>query len=141
MNYDWKRYWHKFGNSPHISNGFLFVSEYLKDVFSLDDVLDTSCLILLGEPGMGKSKEIERIYLLSKFLLVFFPKLKDLTIQQFGKQYEEIIFLLVTSLFPQQSIMQECLYPTRLRLNYPNTDKDLYCLLSIELSFLIEKSL
>jgi hypothetical protein len=62
MNYDWKRYWHKFGNSPHISNGFLFVSEYLKDVFSLDEVLDTSCLILLGEPGMGKSNEIERIY-------------------------------------------------------------------------------
>ncbi|MCU1290115.1 MAG: hypothetical protein JWN60_2344, partial [Acidobacteria bacterium] len=62
MNYDWKRYWHKFGNSPRIFNGFLYVSEYLKDVFSLDEVSNKQCLILLGEPGMGKSKEIERIY-------------------------------------------------------------------------------
>ena len=62
MNYDWKRYWHKFGDSPHIFNGFLQVSEYLKDVFGLDVVSDTSCLVLLGEPGMGKSNEIERIY-------------------------------------------------------------------------------
>lgn len=61
MNYDWKRYWHKFGDSPHIFSGFLYVSEYSKDVFSLDAVSDTPCLILLGEPGMGKSKEIERI--------------------------------------------------------------------------------
>lgn len=62
MNYDWKRYWHKFGDSPHIFSGFLYVSEYSKDVFNLDSVSDTPCLILLGEPGMGKSKEIERIY-------------------------------------------------------------------------------
>ena len=41
---------------------FFMFHEYLKDVFTLDEVSDIPCLVLLGEPGMGKSNEIERIY-------------------------------------------------------------------------------
>jgi SIR2-like domain len=60
--YDWKRYWHKQNESPSIFNGFLVVHEFTKDIFTLDSVSDVPCIVLLGEPGMGKSKEIERIY-------------------------------------------------------------------------------
>ncbi len=60
-NYSWQRYWYKSGDSPHITNGFLYVSEYLENVFTLDSQLNIPCLILLGEPGMGKSHEIGRI--------------------------------------------------------------------------------
>ena len=61
-NYEWQRYWYKDENSPHIIDGFLYVHEYSKSVFSLDSTLDIPCLVLRGEPGMGKSREIERIY-------------------------------------------------------------------------------
>jgi hypothetical protein len=60
--YDWQRYWYKDENSPLIINGFLYIHEYTKDVFTLDTVLDVSCLVLLGEPGMGKSREIEKVF-------------------------------------------------------------------------------
>jgi SIR2-like domain len=60
--YDWKRYWHKQNESPLIINGFLIVHEYTQNIFTLDSVSAVPCIVLLGEPGMGKSKEIERIY-------------------------------------------------------------------------------
>jgi hypothetical protein len=40
MNYDWKRYWHKFGDRSRVFSEFLYVPEYSKDVFSLDSVTD-----------------------------------------------------------------------------------------------------
>ncbi|HSK72810.1 MAG TPA: hypothetical protein VK892_14005, partial [Pyrinomonadaceae bacterium] len=61
-NYDWQRYWFSEGNSPLIINGFLYVHEYTKSVFTLETLTDVSCLVLLGEPGMGKSNEIKKIY-------------------------------------------------------------------------------
>lgn len=60
--YDWKRYWYKLGDSPYLFDGFLYVSEYMTSAFDLDSVHSTHCLVLLGEPGMGKSSEVKRIY-------------------------------------------------------------------------------
>ena len=60
--FNWQRYWYKDENSPHIIDGFLYVHEYTRNVFTLDSVADVPCLVLRGEPGMGKSSEIERIY-------------------------------------------------------------------------------
>lgn len=60
MNYHWQRFWYKDEDSPITINGFLYVHEYTKGVFTLDSVSDISCLVLRGEPGMGKSREIEK---------------------------------------------------------------------------------
>ncbi len=61
-NYNWQRYWYKSESPPLIIDGFLYVHEYTKNVFTLDSVSNVPCLVLRGEPGMGKSREIERIH-------------------------------------------------------------------------------
>ena len=62
-NYSWQRYWYKAGETPRIFNGFLSVWDEFENVaFHFEKFSQIPCLVLLGEPGMGKSKEIEKIY-------------------------------------------------------------------------------
>ena len=67
LNYNWKRYWYQRGS--HITlldNGFLFVpgksllpfEKYNDNLVSFDAITNIPCLILLGEPGIGKSRAI-----------------------------------------------------------------------------------
>jgi hypothetical protein len=65
--YDWDRRWHKRGirdtGSNEVNLGPLLSSfESCEDLERLDDLQSIQCLILLGEPGMGKSWELKRIY-------------------------------------------------------------------------------
>jgi predicted NACHT family NTPase len=61
--YSWQRYWYKRGDNPQITNGFLWVwGKYENAAFSFDKFSQIPCLVLLGEPGMGKSIEIKRIF-------------------------------------------------------------------------------
>jgi hypothetical protein len=65
----WKRFWRRIdvnGNDSLSGDGFL---EVWRDVFgdgshdslkSLDELLDFECLVLCGEPGMGKSTALEQ---------------------------------------------------------------------------------
>jgi hypothetical protein len=60
--YPWKRFWCPRGGQISLADdGFLVdpESEYAKyfasDVVSFDSINDTQCLVLLGEPGIGKS--------------------------------------------------------------------------------------
>lgn len=64
----WKRFWCPLGQAINCGDsGRDFLSDPEHDlgrllnpnVFSLDQLLDKPCLILCGEPGMGKSKTIE----------------------------------------------------------------------------------
>jgi len=62
--YNWDRYWKAVDiEKPDLyDEGFLiekndYANKHLKE---LKDLEDRSCLILIGEPGIGKSKTIER---------------------------------------------------------------------------------
>src|SRR5213594_2636192 len=54
--YNWKRYWCLRDGGYHVDgNGFLVRSEYFKDTVEFPSIADVPCLVLLGEPGIGKS--------------------------------------------------------------------------------------
>ena len=59
--YNWKRYWAlRDGQGFHTDrNGFLLRSSFYKDTFEFVSMVQTPCLILLGEPGIGKSQAIK----------------------------------------------------------------------------------
>ncbi len=66
LTYEWKRFWCPRTKSINLSDGgFLFDpdSEYGKylnaDLVQLEDIFDQHCIVLLGEPGMGKSSFLE----------------------------------------------------------------------------------
>ena len=47
------------GGGFHLdANGFLLRSEYFKDTFEFESIAETPCLVLLGEPGIGKSRTL-----------------------------------------------------------------------------------
>jgi predicted NACHT family NTPase len=53
---NWKRYWGERDGAYHIDRfGFLEHTEYYKDSFEFNDLRGQPCLLLLGEPGIGKS--------------------------------------------------------------------------------------
>lgn len=65
-NYDWKRFWCPRGGIINLSDGgFLYNpdSEYSyyisQDVLPFEKLVEEPCLILLGEPGIGKSTEMQ----------------------------------------------------------------------------------
>lgn len=66
MKYNWKRYWVPHGTAISLADdGYLLVpsDEWTRhinpELVTLDSLHDHPCLILLGEPGIGKSKTLE----------------------------------------------------------------------------------
>ena len=59
--YNWKRYWCLREGGFHIdANGFLLRGEYFnKDTIEFESIAEVPCLVLLGEPGIGKSRALE----------------------------------------------------------------------------------
>lgn len=71
--YNWKRFWCEEGSTFHLDDGgYLYDpdSEFGKYVnrglLSTESLKDTSCLVLLGEPGIGKSFEIDKLWRASR---------------------------------------------------------------------------
>jgi len=67
--YNWKRYWcPREGQLWLLDDGFLVdpTSEaaryYKSDVVDFESIASKPCLVLLGEPGIGKSTALEREY-------------------------------------------------------------------------------
>jgi hypothetical protein len=65
----WKRFWCRFGGPIHVGDqvqGFLtdpegkFTKLYNPELFTLDQLATESCLILCGDPGIGKSTVIQQ---------------------------------------------------------------------------------
>src|SRR5688500_11305719 len=62
IDYNWIRYWHKLSETPRIFNGFLStLGEYESISYPFNKFSKIPCLAMLGEPGMGKSREIKKI--------------------------------------------------------------------------------
>ena len=66
--YNWKRFWYPRAGSFNLADGgYLydpdakFGSVYNPGLGSLEAVADVPCLVLLGEPGIGKTQELEKL--------------------------------------------------------------------------------
>ncbi|MGJ3246479.1 MAG: NACHT domain-containing protein [Elainellaceae cyanobacterium] len=66
--YDWKRFWcPRSGNINLACGGYLcdpdweWGKAYNPDLVSSEAIADVPCLVLLGEPGIGKSRELEKL--------------------------------------------------------------------------------
>jgi hypothetical protein len=58
--YNWKRFWCLRDGGFHVdANGFLVRSEYFKDTVGFESIAEIPCLVLLGEPGIGKSRALQ----------------------------------------------------------------------------------
>lgn len=69
IKYNWKRFWSPPEAQISLSDGGFLqdptdaIGKYVNpDLIAIDSSNDTNCLILLGEPGIGKSVEIKGIY-------------------------------------------------------------------------------
>lgn len=65
--YQWERYWYPRDINPPISpEGFLYISPIAfseaRILFRFEEIDTNPCLILLGEPGVGKSRAMLRAY-------------------------------------------------------------------------------
>jgi hypothetical protein len=64
--YDWKRFWYPRGSSLRLDNGFLYdpdTSRFFNEhIVPFDDIASIQCLILLSEPGMGKSTTLYQVF-------------------------------------------------------------------------------
>jgi hypothetical protein len=85
--YNWKRYWCLRDGGFHIdANGFLLRGEYLnKDTIEFESIAETPCLVLLGEPGIGKSRALQDAV---EFVSQSFPndKCYSLDLRSFGSE-------------------------------------------------------
>lgn len=66
--YNWKRFWcPRSGRINLADGGFLYDPEteygkvYNPDLVTLEEIANIPCLVLLGEPGVGKSQELENL--------------------------------------------------------------------------------
>ena len=61
QHYNWKRFWCPRGGSIFLTKaGYLDDwGKYNKNIATLDSMMSIPCLVLLGEPGMGKSSVLK----------------------------------------------------------------------------------
>jgi hypothetical protein len=63
QNYHWKRFWCPRSSSYSLEDGGYLIDPdtawdgYKSNLVTLEDIAAVPCLILLGEPGIGKSNE------------------------------------------------------------------------------------
>ncbi|MBN1122218.1 MAG: hypothetical protein JXJ17_14165 [Anaerolineae bacterium] len=66
--YNWKRFWCQRGETPKLTdNGYLLdpgleYAHFYTDVVTYDQIAGIPCLVLLGEPGIGKSTAMQAHY-------------------------------------------------------------------------------
>jgi len=60
--YKWNRFWcPRSGNINLADDGYLYVPDADPDLMTLEAIADVPCLVLLGEPGIGKSQELKNL--------------------------------------------------------------------------------
>ncbi len=123
--YNWKRYWCLRDGSFHIdANGFLLRGEYFnKDTIEFESIAETPCLVLLGEPGIGKSRALQNAV---EFVSQSFPNDKcfSLDLRSFGSEMR-----LFNALFKSKEIENWLNDSHRLHLFLDSFDE---CLLRVD---------
>jgi predicted NACHT family NTPase len=59
--YPWKRFWCPRSGQINLTGGYLADPQLNPDLVSLEAIAHIPCLVLLGEPGIGKSQEIKNL--------------------------------------------------------------------------------
>ncbi|WP_287456543.1 hypothetical protein [Leptolyngbya sp. UWPOB_LEPTO1] len=95
--YKWKRFWcPRLGSINLTDGGYLYDpdAEWGKacnpDVVSLEAIVDVPCLVLLGEPGIGKSQELENLKALTKKKSCDSRKVLDLNLRSCNNLKEDL---------------------------------------------------
>lgn len=105
------------------ANGFLLRSEYFKDTVEFESIAEIPCLVLLGEPGIGKSRALKDAV---KFVSESFPddKYFSLDLRSFGSEPR-----LYDALFKSKEIEEWLKGTHRLHLFLDSFDE---CLLRVD---------
>lgn len=116
--FNWKRFWYPFGGNPVLTDdGFLidpeqeYVKYYDHKLVVLEDINNLPCLALLGEPGIGKSSEIEKLKTITNqnnSAEDFFISFIDLN--QFGSEERLVQKVFKSSEFRQAKSENKVLY-------------------------------
>ena len=68
-NINWKRFWSPYGDKIYLEgDGYLYnpdtdhLFKINPNVVFIDELENVNCLVLLGEPGIGKSSTLEEYY-------------------------------------------------------------------------------
>jgi len=86
LTYNWKRFWCSRDGGFHIdAHGLLVRSEYFKDTVGFESIAEIPCLVLLGEPGIGKTRALQDAVELAS-MSVGNDKLFSLDLRSFGSE-------------------------------------------------------
>lgn len=95
--YNWKRFWCPQSGSINLADGgFLYDPKaewgkaYNPDLVTLEEITDIPCLVLLGEPGVGKSQELENLQTLTEKKIDDSSKVLGLNLRSFANLKEDL---------------------------------------------------
>jgi hypothetical protein len=140
-NYDWTRYWYLIEKDKTDSErGFLFDSEkgFLNEYDvkqetckTLDHYENTHCLILLGEPGVGKSTEIIKEFERIKSKITNEERIEEVSELQEDVQLKKRVESLFVNLGSIQEIfdLYKELFESEIYIEWLKNDYDLYLFL------------
>lgn len=95
--YDWKRFWCPRSGSINLADGgYLYDPDaewgkaYSPDLVSLEAIADVPCLVLLGEPGIGKSRELENLKVFTEKKISEPSQVLELNLRSFTSLKEDL---------------------------------------------------
>ncbi|WNZ22630.1 hypothetical protein HJG54_07010 [Leptolyngbya sp. NK1-12] len=88
QDYEWKRFWCPRSGSINLTDGGYsydpdaeWGKAYNPDLVSLEAIAEIPCLVLLGEPGIGKSQELENLKALTEKKICNSSQILDLNLR------------------------------------------------------------
>jgi predicted NACHT family NTPase len=95
--YKWKRFWCPRSGSVNLADGgYLYDPDaewgkaYNPDLVSLEAIADVPCLVLLGEPGIGKSQELENLKAFTGTKICDFSQVLELNLRSCTNLKEDL---------------------------------------------------
>ncbi|GAB4138873.1 MAG: hypothetical protein Fur0046_13680 [Cyanobacteria bacterium J069] len=95
--YKWKRFWCPRSENINLADGgYLYDPDaewgkaYNPDLVSLEAIADVPCLVLLGEPGIGKSQELENLKIITENRICDSSQVLDLNLRSCTNLKEDL---------------------------------------------------
>lgn len=95
--YNWKRFWCPRSGSINLADGGYLADPDQKwgksgnpDLVTLEAISDVPCLVLLGEPGIGKSQELENLKVLTGEKICDYSQVLDLNLRSCSNLKEDL---------------------------------------------------